>query len=86
VIDHRGAVVARTDLGVRALVIRGVGLRTGRTDYERFGDLPVLVLAALLVVVGWISALSSDSDPERDGAARRERQALYGRRAMRTRP
>ncbi len=86
VIDHRGAVLARTDLGVRALVIRGVGLRTGRTVYERFGDLPVLVLAAVLVVVGWLAALNSDSDPERDGAARRERQALYGRRAMRTRP
>jgi apolipoprotein N-acyltransferase len=86
VIDHRGRVLARSDLGVRALIVREVGLRTGRTVYERSGDLPVLVLAALLVVAGWLTALYSDSDPERNAAARHERRSLLSRRALRTRP
>ncbi len=47
VINHRGRVLARTDLGVRAVIIRDVELRTGRTIYERFGDLPVLVVSGL---------------------------------------
>ncbi len=86
VIDHRGRVLARTALGVRALIIRDVSLRTGKTIYERVGDLPVLILSGILVVVGWLASVGTDPFPEVTGAARRERQALLQRRALRTRP
>jgi len=86
VIDHRGRVLARTPLGVRALIVRDVSLRTGQTVYERLGDLPVLVLSGVAVAVGWLAALVSDPDPERTAVARRERRALLERRSVRTRP
>ena len=55
-VDHDGTVLARSDLGRRALVTGNVALRRGRTLYERGGDLPVLVAAALGVVGGWAAA------------------------------
>jgi apolipoprotein N-acyltransferase len=82
VIDHRGRLVARTDLGVRQVIVRDVGLRTGRTIYERVGDLPVLLLSGILVVAGWLAALGADPDPKSTVTARRERQALVERRIM----
>ena len=55
VIDHRGAVLQRSGLGERAVISARVGLRTGATLYERWGDWPVEVLAALLLGLGWLS-------------------------------
>ncbi len=86
VIDHRGRVLVRTELGKRAVIVRDVGLRTGRTAYERAGDLPVLVLSGLLVLWGWLSALGTEADPRHTAGARRERRAFKERRAIRTRP
>jgi apolipoprotein N-acyltransferase len=86
VIDHRGRVLARTELGTRAVIVRDVELRTGRTLYERVGDLPVLVLSGLLVMGGWLTALGTEADPEHTDVARRERRAFKERRALRTRP
>jgi apolipoprotein N-acyltransferase len=86
VIDNRGRVLVRSKLGGRAVIIRDVDLRTGRTLYERFGDLPVLALSGLLVVAGWLSALANDTDPDLTARARRERRALVERRARRSRP
>jgi apolipoprotein N-acyltransferase len=86
VIDHRGRVLARSDLGVRAVIVRDVELRTGRTLYERFGDLPVLVLSGLAVVAGWLSALGGDPDPDLTRRARREKQGRLERRMARSRP
>jgi len=86
VIDHRGRVLARTELAGRAVIVRDVGLRTGRTVYERVGDLPVLVLSGLLVLWGWLTAFGAEEDPEYTDSARRERQAFQQRRALRTRP
>jgi len=85
VIDHRGRLVARSELGGRAVIVRNVELRTGRTIYERFGDLPVLLASGLIVVTGWLSALVADTDPDRTTRARRERQAFLARRAQRER-
>jgi len=79
VIDHRGRVLARTDLAVRAVIVRDVALRTGRTVYERVGDLPLLVVSALLVATGWITALGADPDPDRASAANRERRGRLAR-------
>jgi apolipoprotein N-acyltransferase len=86
VINHRGVVLARSHLGVRAVIIRDVALRTGRTIYERVGDNAVLALAGLLVVAGWLVALGTDADPDRTSAARRERRAFVERRAQRRAP
>jgi apolipoprotein N-acyltransferase len=52
VIGHRGAVLRRSGLGQRAVVVATVALRTGATLYERLGDLPVEILALLLLVLG----------------------------------
>jgi len=54
VVDHRGAVLQQTALSRRQVLLATVALRTGRTVYARFGDLPTLVLAVLAVVAGWI--------------------------------
>lgn len=83
VIDHRGTVLARTDLAVRAVIIRDVELRKGRTIYERFGDLPVLVLGGILVAMAWLMALGTDTDPDGVRSARRPRQAMLERRSNR---
>jgi apolipoprotein N-acyltransferase len=63
VIDHRGTVLARTPLSVRAVIVRDVAMRSGQTVYERVGDLPVLVLAAVMVLGGWLRSLGARVDP-----------------------
>jgi apolipoprotein N-acyltransferase len=80
VIDYRGRVLARTDLAVRALVIRDVELRKGRTIYERFGDLPVLVLGGILVAGAWLVALATDTGPAGARSSRRRRRVIVERR------
>lgn len=49
-----GRVSHRTDLGARQVEARTIELRRGETVYVRFGDLPVLLLAAGLVAAGWV--------------------------------
>ncbi len=71
IIDHRGRVLARTVLGTRQVLVGDVGLRTGRTIYERFGDLPVLIGAGGLLIGGWSAAISATGSSE---TARRERR------------
>ncbi len=46
VVTQRGVVVRRSVLGRRQVVTATVALRDGMTPYDRWGDLPVLVLAA----------------------------------------
>jgi apolipoprotein N-acyltransferase len=53
VVNNHGQVTARSALSERAVIVRTVRLRTGSTFYERFGDLPVVVLSLILVVAGW---------------------------------
>jgi apolipoprotein N-acyltransferase len=53
VVDHDGDVVLRSVLGRRQVLEATVALRTGRTLYERFGDLPALVLSVLALLGGW---------------------------------
>jgi len=71
VIDHRGRVLARSVLGTRQVLVDNVDLRTGRTIYERFGDLPVLIGAGGLLVGGWVADLTAAGSSE---TARRERR------------
>ena len=63
VVDNRGDVLQRTDLGRRQVLLATVGLRTGRTVYERTGDWPVLVLAGLAVLAGWLLAVRRRQPP-----------------------
>jgi len=53
VVTQRGVVLQRSVLG-RAQVLRAtVPLRRGFTPYDHWGDLPVLIVAAVLLLAGW---------------------------------
>ena len=54
VVNHLGQVEQRSVLGQRDVVTATVALRRGFTLYDHLGDLPVLVLAALALVAGWV--------------------------------
>lgn len=56
VVTPAGAVERCSALGRRQVLVATVGLRTGRTVYERLGDLPVLALAAAALVLGLAGA------------------------------
>lgn len=73
VIDSDGRVLERSSLGSRQVLVADVSLRTGRTDYERFGDMPVLLAAIALVLAGWALFLTSTQTSD---AARRERWGM----------
>jgi apolipoprotein N-acyltransferase len=59
VVTQRGVVVQRSALGRRQVLFGTVALRSGFTPYDHWGDLPVLVLAALALVAGWARQLHS---------------------------
>ena len=64
VVTQRGVVVRRSVLGRRQIVTATVALRDGMTPYDRWGDLPVLVLAAGALGAGWLrQARSSARNP-----------------------
>ena len=57
VVTQRGVVVQRSALGQRQVLFATVALRRGFTPYDHWGDLPVLLLAALAVLAGWARQL-----------------------------
>jgi apolipoprotein N-acyltransferase len=57
VVTQRGVVLQRSTLGRRQVLFATVALRRGFTPYDRWGDLPVLVCAALAVLAGWLRQL-----------------------------
>jgi apolipoprotein N-acyltransferase len=57
VVTARGAVTARSTLGRRQVLVATVALRRGMTPYDDWGDLPVLILSALALGVGWTRQL-----------------------------
>jgi apolipoprotein N-acyltransferase len=67
VVDHRGNLRARSQLSARGFILATVALRSGRTLYARAGDLPVLTLAAVVVVTGWLLATPWRRRSGRDG-------------------
>jgi apolipoprotein N-acyltransferase len=54
VVTQRGVVVRRSVLGRREVVAATVALRDGMTPYDHWGDLPILLLAAAALAVGWV--------------------------------
>jgi apolipoprotein N-acyltransferase len=59
VVTQRGVVLQRSALGRRQVLFGSVALRSGFTPYDHWGDLPVLVLAALALAAGWARRLRS---------------------------
>ena len=57
VVTQRGVVLQRSTLGRRQVLFATVALRRGLTPYDHWGDLPVLVLAALALAAGWARQL-----------------------------
>jgi apolipoprotein N-acyltransferase len=58
-VTNRGAVLQRSRLSARQVLAGTVSLRAGATLYERFGDLPIFVLAALALAVGLAVGLAA---------------------------
>ena len=65
VIDHRGHVRSHTDLGRREVLHAAVQVRSGSTPYDRTGDWPVVLLAALALLSAWLSTFLVDSRSDR---------------------
>jgi apolipoprotein N-acyltransferase len=53
-IDNRGDVVERTTLERREVITATVRRRTGLTPYDRFNDVPALLLAAVSLGIGFL--------------------------------
>jgi apolipoprotein N-acyltransferase len=53
IIDHRGRVLARSNLGSQQVIEGTPALRTGLTPYARAGDVPVLAAGGLALLVAW---------------------------------
>jgi apolipoprotein N-acyltransferase len=70
VINNDGVVLARTSLGTRQVLVYDVGLRNGLTVYGHFADTPVLIVSALMVLAGWLVAIT-DRERERERGTRR---------------
>jgi apolipoprotein N-acyltransferase len=78
VVGSSGAVRAHSALGRRQVLEAKVSLRRGRTLYEQFGDLPVLVLSVASLVVG-LALSTFDVRVPRRRPRRRRRGRAYGR-------
>ncbi|HXW39488.1 MAG TPA: apolipoprotein N-acyltransferase, partial [Acidimicrobiales bacterium] len=55
-ITHRGTLLERSVLGARQVIFATLALRRGTTVYTSAGDLPVLLLAGVALVIGWLVA------------------------------
>lgn len=64
-VDARGRVLERTTLGRAEILTRDVEVRTGRTIYVVLGDLPVIVLALIVLGLSWSSDVLSVREPRR---------------------
>ncbi len=53
VVNQRGEVLQRSILGRRQVLTATVSLRRGFTPYDHWGDLPVVVLSAVSLCIGW---------------------------------
>ena len=56
-VTHRGTLLDRSVLGVRQVVTATLDRRAGWTVYVRYGDLPVILLAAAAMLGVWLLAL-----------------------------
>ncbi len=75
-VNNRGDVLEHTTLGQRQVLVVDASLRSGRTIYERVGDLAALVLAGVAVLGGWMAQFTK---VEVNEAAQEERRARAAR-------
>ena len=68
VIDEDGRVLQVTDLGTAEVLVTQLGLRTGRTVYARFGDVPVVLLALAVLGGAWLRSRGGASPDRRSPA------------------
>ena len=59
IIDNQGKVMQRGPLSRRTVLIGNVSLRDGHTIYERFGDLPILIISIASLIMAWALAVST---------------------------
>jgi apolipoprotein N-acyltransferase len=69
IVDNEGRVLQRSVLGARQVLVASLALRDGATVYERFGDLPVLLLAAICLLLGWMLDLTEPTLSDRTPGA-----------------
>ena len=69
VIDNSGRVLQRSVLGARQVLVADVTLHDGATIYERYGDTPILVLAAVALLLGWLLDMTEPSEADRSPGA-----------------
>jgi len=65
VLDSRGRLLQRSRLGAQQVLVATVPRRVGLTPYGTWGDLPVVLAAALALAAGWILALATAPPPHR---------------------
>jgi apolipoprotein N-acyltransferase len=68
-VDNEGRVLQRSVLDARQVLVASLPLRDGATVYERFGDLPVLLLAAICLLLGWMLDLTEPTMSDRTPGA-----------------
>ncbi len=68
IVTPDGRVVARSGVGEQTVITGTVERRTGQTLYVRWGDAPVLVLAALALGLAWAWAHHDDTQRRRTPA------------------
>jgi apolipoprotein N-acyltransferase len=74
-VTNRGVLLDRSTLGARQVVFATLSRRTGTTLYVRYGDLPVLVLAGVALVAGWLLRRAAERAAERAAAPSTRRAA-----------
>jgi apolipoprotein N-acyltransferase len=55
-VDHRGRLLSRSTLGKQQVIFATLDRRTGETLFVRYGDDPILVLAGVALLGGWVMA------------------------------
>jgi apolipoprotein N-acyltransferase len=69
IIDNSGRVLQRSVLGARQVLIADVALRDGSTVYERYGDTPILLIAAIALILGRLLDMTEPSAADRSPGA-----------------
>ncbi len=65
VVDHRGRLLSRSTLGAQQVLTATLDRRTGQTLFVRYGDAPILILAGVALVGGWIMFVREDRGEDR---------------------
>jgi apolipoprotein N-acyltransferase len=73
-ITNRGTVLQRSVLGRQQIILATLSRRAGWTVYVRYGDLPLIGLAALALISGWLLAARQTGAPRRRAGPHQRRR------------